>query len=233
MTNLEDLEKLHDLKEKGVISEADFEAKKAQLLQEVGNAKSQLAYCLLAFFLGIFGIHNFYVGRWKRGLAQLLLTLLTLFMGVLVTHLWAVINIFAIHTDGKGKEFEPCKTAKYICGILGILGYLWTLLTVFVMAVGGVAGYSMAMSKYQANELENYLSMVSIKAMTENGGEGLKDTVDCQNLLLAQPELVIGKCVAYPGGQIVLSGVSEEVKRNLLQRRRMQQDGQGNIVYSF
>ena len=28
MTNLEDLEKLHDLKEKGVISEADFEAKK-------------------------------------------------------------------------------------------------------------------------------------------------------------------------------------------------------------
>ena len=79
MNNLEELDKLNTFKEKGIISEEEFQQQKKILLNQpqMGN-KSQLCYVLLAFFFGVLGVHNFYAGRWKRGLAQLLITLLTL-----------------------------------------------------------------------------------------------------------------------------------------------------------
>ena len=231
MTNLEDIEKLHDMKEKGIISEAEFEEQKAKLLLQNNGGKSQLAYCLLAFFLGIFGIHNFYVGRWKRGLVQLLITLLTLFLGIIITHLWAIINIFRIHTDGKGNEFEPCKPAKYILGILGIVGYLWTLLTVFIMSIAGVAGYATAMAKYKANEMGNYSAQVAIMARAKDG-QGIKTPVDCSSFGMPAPEFFTGNCTAYPGGKVVLSDVDELLKKGLVKDGIMQEDSSGNLIFS-
>ena len=87
------------------------------------SPKSQLIYSILALFVGAFGIHNFYVGRWERGFIQLLITMFTGFLGILISSLWAVINIFSIETDGMGYAFKPNLPAKYICGILGIFKY--------------------------------------------------------------------------------------------------------------
>ena len=114
--------------------------------------KNQIAYCVLALFLGQFGIHNFYVGRWKRGLAQLLLTLfspLTLFVSFVVSDVWSIINIFTIHTDSEGNEFEPSSIAKWICGGVAIL---WFLTHTASFILGGIAGYQKAMEKYRATE---------------------------------------------------------------------------------
>ena len=41
-----------------------------------------------------------------------------------------------------------------------------------VMSVGGVAGYNMAMTRYQANEILNTAAMLSILAMSGNSGQG-------------------------------------------------------------
>ena len=60
--------------------------------------KSKAVAALLAFFLGTFGIHNFYLGYTGRGLAQLLITVLTLGSGIIVTGIWAFIEFILILT---------------------------------------------------------------------------------------------------------------------------------------
>ncbi|MGN0919958.1 MAG: NINE protein [Alphaproteobacteria bacterium] len=230
MQNLESIEKLYELKEKGAISEEEFLQQKTKLLQQTNGGKNQLAYCLLAFFFGIFGIHNFYVGRWKRGLTQLLITLLTFFIGVIITHLWAIINIFTIHTDAKGNEFEICNPAKYILGILGILSYLWSVL---VWGVSGVAGYTIAMDRYKARELENYSSQIAIMARVYERGEGLTRPFDCSSFDISTPEFFTGRCVVYPEGKVVFSDVDEAVKKSAIRGGIMQEDASGNLIFSL
>ena len=170
MADLNELEKLNELKNKGIISQEEFDAQKAKILsslnQPSAGGKSQVAYCVLALFLGSWGIHNFYAGRWKRGLTQLILTLssfLTLFIGNIISILWSTINIFTIHTDGKGKEFQPSPTAKYICGIFSIL---WVLLILGVLALGGIAGYNMAMNRHRTNQMEDLATRLAIASQT-------------------------------------------------------------------
>jgi TM2 domain-containing membrane protein YozV/predicted RNA-binding Zn-ribbon protein involved in translation (DUF1610 family) len=71
--------------------------------------KSKLAAGLLGIFLGGLGIHNFYLGYTKRGLAQLLITILggCLIIGPMVAGIWGLIEgilIIAgeIKTDANG-----------------------------------------------------------------------------------------------------------------------------------
>lgn len=63
------------------------------------RAKSRLAFILLGIFLGSFGAHNFYAGYVKRGVAQLSVTLLTLFYGSFVTWIWALIEVCTVDRD--------------------------------------------------------------------------------------------------------------------------------------
>ncbi len=160
MTNIDDIEKLYDLKEKGVISEQEFNEKKAALLNaptEATDKKNQVAYCVLALFLGLLGIHNFYAGRWKRGLTQLLFTfpfsIPTLGITYIVSSIWSTINIFTIHTDGKGNEFEPEPTAKIICGIFAIIfsiiNCIYLAFVMVVLIAGAIEGYKEAMENYK------------------------------------------------------------------------------------
>ena len=60
--NAEELEKLHNLRKKGIITEEEFNSQKNNLL----NKKKQSTFLWLALFLGVFGIHNFYVGQTIR-----------------------------------------------------------------------------------------------------------------------------------------------------------------------
>lgn len=73
----------------------------------VTGQKSKLVTFLLAFFFGVFGIHNFYLGKNGLGIIQLLLTILTFGIGAFITAPWALIEgILALasptYTDANG-----------------------------------------------------------------------------------------------------------------------------------
>lgn len=63
-----------------------------------GPQKSRLAAGLFAIFLGTLGIHNFYLGRTGRAIAQLLITVLSLGVLAVVTSVWAIIEGILILT---------------------------------------------------------------------------------------------------------------------------------------
>ena len=67
--NAEELEKLHNLRKRGIITEEEFNSQKNSLL----NKKRQSIFLWLALLLGGLGIHNFYVGQTIRGIFKLIL----------------------------------------------------------------------------------------------------------------------------------------------------------------
>ena len=67
--------------------------------------KSRLAYILLGIFLGGLGVHNFYAGYTGKGVAQLLLSLLSLGFLSLVVYIWVIIEIITVTKDAKGIPF--------------------------------------------------------------------------------------------------------------------------------
>ncbi len=73
-----------------------------------GSQTSRVAYILLGFFLGTLGIHNFVAGYTGRGVAQLLVTLLTgwLIIPLFAVWLWNIIEICAVTKDAKGNPFS-------------------------------------------------------------------------------------------------------------------------------
>ena len=152
MTYLDDLEKLAELKQKKLITQEEYEMQKARLMKNgsasaargSGEAKSQVAYCVLAFFLGGLGIHNFYAGRIGCAVAQLLMTLLgwvLAFIPNIAVAIWTTIEIFVVDKDGQGKPFQPSQTAKLVCGILDIVWLLLILLSFCAGFVGALSSY--------------------------------------------------------------------------------------------
>ena len=69
--------------------------------------KQMIVALLLGLFIGTLGIHNFYLGHTGRGIAQLLITILTFGIGVLITGPWVLIEIIMMVTgslkDGMGR----------------------------------------------------------------------------------------------------------------------------------
>ena len=62
------------------------------------GGKNKIAAALLAFFLGALGVHNFYLGYKKKAIAQLLITVLTCFVGSIVSSIWALVEFIQILT---------------------------------------------------------------------------------------------------------------------------------------
>ena len=58
------------------------------------GSKNQYVAAALAFFLGMFGIHNFYLGYNKSGIWQIILTVL--FITSPISDLWALIDFVRI-----------------------------------------------------------------------------------------------------------------------------------------
>lgn len=72
-----------------------------------GEQKSKLVAVLLAFFLGGFGIHDFYLGYNKNGIIKIVLTVCTGVGG----GIWALIDFIrlltgSINTDANGVELK-------------------------------------------------------------------------------------------------------------------------------
>lgn len=78
----------------------------APVSQALPIARNRAIYILLALFLGIFGIHNFYAGYHGRAICQLLITLLLgwLLIGVMITGLWALVEMITVETDASGMQ---------------------------------------------------------------------------------------------------------------------------------
>ncbi len=69
--------------------------------------KSKIAAGLLGIFLGVFGVHNFYLGYTGKAVAQLLITVLSCFTLCFVSEIWGLIEGImilcgSINTDAKG-----------------------------------------------------------------------------------------------------------------------------------
>ena len=56
------------------------------------NGKSKITAGILGIFLGCFGVHNFYLGYNGKAIAQLLITLLSLFLLSWVSAIWGLIE---------------------------------------------------------------------------------------------------------------------------------------------
>ena len=67
------------------------------------------------------------------------------------------------------KVNESGRSMVEMLGVLAIIG---------VLSIGGIAGYTMAMNRYRANEILNTAAQLSILAMTKNGGAGGTVTLD-------------------------------------------------------
>ncbi len=70
-----------------------------------GVAKSQTVYVILGILLGCFGVHDFYAGYTGKGVAQLLITVLSCGAAAWVSWIWAIIEICTVHNDAKGIPF--------------------------------------------------------------------------------------------------------------------------------
>lgn len=58
----------------------------------VKSGKSKVAAGLFGIFLGMFGVHNFYLGYTGKAVAQLLITLLSCFILSFVSAIWGLIE---------------------------------------------------------------------------------------------------------------------------------------------
>jgi TM2 domain-containing membrane protein YozV len=58
------------------------------------NKKTALVAYILWFFLGLFGAHNFYLGRTGVAVAQLILSLIL--VGLVITFVWVIVDAFLI-----------------------------------------------------------------------------------------------------------------------------------------
>ena len=68
--------------------------------------KSRVAYIVLAIFLGELGIHNFYAGYAGRGVAQLLITILSFGLLFWISWIWALVELCVMTNDGRGVPFD-------------------------------------------------------------------------------------------------------------------------------
>lgn len=71
------------------------------------EGKSKIAAALLAFFLGAFGVHNFYLGKKGTATTQLLITLLSCGILSFISGIWSFIEFVmiltgSINTDAEG-----------------------------------------------------------------------------------------------------------------------------------
>lgn len=120
--NYDELEKINELKEKGILSEEEFQIEKEKILKNQKEKtsteninseytpverKSKLAAGLLGILLGYFGIHNFYLGYTNKGIAQLLISVLSCGFLSFISGIWGLIDgvmilTGEINTDANG-----------------------------------------------------------------------------------------------------------------------------------
>ena len=77
-----------------------------QPISDSGEAKERIAYIAFAIVLGFLGVHNFYAGYIKRGVLQLLITVMSLGILFFIPAIWAFIEAFTVKKDAQGIPFS-------------------------------------------------------------------------------------------------------------------------------
>ncbi len=135
MNEILDIEKLAELKNKGIISEVEFARQKHVLFNkairktdENYKAKNGIIYILLAWFLGVTGIHNFYARYFWRGGIQLFLSLtsfLFMYLTLIAVAFWALLELLMVNKDAAGVKF---KGNKKVIILLRIAAVAWLVI---------------------------------------------------------------------------------------------------------
>ena len=100
--------------------------------RENAGAKNGVVYVILAFFLCVIGLHNFYAGYVKRGLIQLLLTLVSpmfMFVPLLLVSCWGIIEMLFQNKDAKGRTFSGNAGIIWSLRLLGLGILAYSLMT--------------------------------------------------------------------------------------------------------
>ena len=105
------------------------------------------------------------------------------------------------------KKNESGRSMVEMLGVLAIIG---------VLSIGGIAGYTIAMNRYRANEWLNTAAQVSILAMTKDGGKG--NTATLQDLGGVGAVTLSGAntnddVTAYANGVVVLTNTESDVTK--------------------
>lgn len=132
MNEILNIEKLSELKDKGIISEVEFVRQKQAIFNKAirktddsYKAKNGIIYILLAWFLGVTGIHNFYARYFWRGGIQLFLSLtsfLFMYLTLIVVAVWALLELLLVGKDAAGVKF---KGNKKVIILLRIVAVVW------------------------------------------------------------------------------------------------------------
>ena len=67
--------------------------------------KNRMGFMILGVLLGPFGAHNWYAGYYKKAIAQLAITVLTVGFGAPMSWIWAIIDICTVDRDKYGTPF--------------------------------------------------------------------------------------------------------------------------------
>lgn len=92
-----------------------------------------VVYIIFAFLLGALGVHNFYANYWKRGLVQLLLTLIAPFMlyfPLIFTSMWAEAELLFQNRDKDGRLFKGSRRIIWLLRLISIVLLVWGLMSV-------------------------------------------------------------------------------------------------------
>lgn len=128
------------------------------------DRKNRLVYAILGLLFGFLGLHNFYAGRMKAGIVQLLLTLFC--CGPIVSWPWALIESFAVEIDGNGRFMDDSRHHLRIVVSLSIL-----LLYIFAIK------YSMPLAREALREYRNQMNIEKIHFDDEE----IEDTDELEN----------------------------------------------------
>jgi TM2 domain-containing membrane protein YozV len=83
----------------------------AEVYARVDSHKNRVVYVLFGLFLGFLGAHSFYARYYRRGAAQVAVTVFSWFLfsngyGALITWIWAIVEICLITNDADGIQFS-------------------------------------------------------------------------------------------------------------------------------
>lgn len=67
--------------------------------------KIRAVYVVLGFFLGAIGVHNYYAGYKYRAATQLLITVVSLGYLLIVSWIWAIVEIIIVDHDAHDRLF--------------------------------------------------------------------------------------------------------------------------------
>ena len=129
--DFENLDELKTLKARGVLSEAQFEQYKNLAARKIlrdrkeeVRSKNAFVYMTLAYFTGTLGLHNFYIGRYKRGFIQLFLSLISfymLYLPLLFVAVWALFEFLFVGHSANGMPLKGNRVIVWLCRLAGVL----------------------------------------------------------------------------------------------------------------